>query len=191
MSPLRLITNLYEKRDGDENGEDEHAAQAVQVKRPPAHPVHQRYGDQRHDHHYASDADRRELGALLRQSGTLEQVGRVIEHLKPKPVVGRVNNVWVTYGIDTGELLRQLHDDADDEGRPERRRTYQFHHAYRRFRLLGSFLLTHLLDVLLHLVTRSQSSQRLPGFFLPLKTTQVSHHLCTLYSLLACLVMRR
>lgn len=75
-------TNLYQERDGDEDGEDEHATQPVEVQSSPAHAVHERHDDQRHGHHNGSNADSHELGGLLCQTRTNKQPCRVVEHLK-------------------------------------------------------------------------------------------------------------
>ena len=54
------------------------------MERPPAALVHQRDGDERHDDHDGADADGGVLGVRLRQPGRHEQVGGVVEHLKPE-----------------------------------------------------------------------------------------------------------
>lgn len=79
---LARMFYLDQEGDGDEDGEDEHAAEAVEVQRPPAAAVHQRDGDERHDDHHRADADRGELGARLAQARRDEQVRRVVEHLE-------------------------------------------------------------------------------------------------------------
>lgn len=60
-----------------------------------------------------------------------------------------------THSVDAGELLRQLHDHADDEGRPQCRAADELGHGDGGLCLLGMFLGLHLLYVLVHLITRS------------------------------------
>lgn len=75
-------TNLYEKRDCYADGKDEHSTQTVKVKRPSSHSIHQRYGDKCHDHHDAADTNGSELGTILRETGTHEQIRWIVEHLE-------------------------------------------------------------------------------------------------------------
>lgn len=75
-------TNLYEERDSDEYGKDEHAPQSVEMQRPPSRSIHQRNGDQRHAHHYDTYAVGGELGAVLRHPRAYEQACGVIKNLQ-------------------------------------------------------------------------------------------------------------
>lgn len=49
---------------------------------PPPATVHQRDGDQGHDHHDYADPDGRKFGTWVTQTGRDEQVGWVVEYLE-------------------------------------------------------------------------------------------------------------
>ena len=73
-------TYLHQEGDGNKDGEDEHPPETVQVQGPPAAPVHERDGDQRHQNHHRPDADGGVLGGGLAQPRGDEEVSGVVEH---------------------------------------------------------------------------------------------------------------
>ncbi len=78
------VSYLDEEGDGDEDGEDEHSTESVEVKSSTPALVHKRDGDQRHDDHHGADPDRRVLRVSLCQPRCHEQIGRVVKDLKIK-----------------------------------------------------------------------------------------------------------
>ena len=75
------ISYLDQEGDSDENGKDEHAAQAIKMKCPAARAVHQGDGNERHDDHDQADTDGSILGIRLCHPSSDEKVGRVVEYL--------------------------------------------------------------------------------------------------------------
>jgi len=139
---LVAITYFDKERNGDEHREDEHAAEAIEMQRPSPSSVHKRERHEGHHKHNHADSNRGELGTLFCQTGRYEQVRRVIED-----------------SVDPGQLLRQLHHDADDEGRPQRRRAQQLRQRECGLGLVRAFLCAHLLDVFLYLTGSAQPLQ--------------------------------
>lgn len=73
-----------------------------------------------------------------------------------------------TNSVDARQLLRQLHDYANDERGPKSGTANELGHRYFGLRLLSLFLGPHLFDILLDRITRSQLLQRPARFFFPL-----------------------
>lgn len=84
-------------------------------------------------YHNGANAYRGKLGNLLGQAGAHEERRGVVED-----------------GIDAAKLLAQLHHDANDQRRTQRRRANQLHGRYMALGLLGALLGAHLLNVLIH-----------------------------------------
>ena len=77
-----FLTNLYEKWDGDENGENKHAPKAIQVQCPPSCTIHERNGHKCHSHHNGTNANCSELSTLFREPRANEQQCWIVEHLQ-------------------------------------------------------------------------------------------------------------
>lgn len=68
-----MHTHLYEQADSDEDGEDKHPSEAIEVQGASASPVHEGDGHQRHHHHDGADPQCGVLGLPLLQAGSGEQ----------------------------------------------------------------------------------------------------------------------
>ena len=78
----RRVGHLDEQGDGDEDREDEHSSDAVQMESSTSSPVHEHNGDECHAHHNGSDPDRGKLCMRLFQSSRVEQARGKIKYLQ-------------------------------------------------------------------------------------------------------------